>query len=322
MALEYTNQLAELILSKLDAENPNVLRAACFLCGQMKLAQAERGLLKALGHKAWQIKAEAATALGLIKSKGALPYLRRVLKASETELRQKVLAAAAGGRATQQEDEEHPLVLKAAAIAMSRIDPGITQEALLAALASGQPKLMNAALAGLGNLENPDAHERMLECLGHQDASVRKTAAAAMGKLRAAEASDRLISLLKDPDPEVRKECIIALNHIKPKSALLALAGCMKDQDPGVRRVAAIALGNTRSRSQQVKDALVGGLKDNQPEVRAACLSALANCKITDALPSVAEMMGDTHEEVATGASSAVVALAQALEKPDYDTGW
>jgi HEAT repeat protein len=322
MALQYTVQMGEMVLGKLDAEDPNILRAACFLCGQMELAQAERGLLKALGHQVWQVKAEAATALGLIKSKGALPYLRRVLKASEAELRQKVLVAAAGAKAPAQEDEEHPLVLKAVAIAMSRIDSGITQEALLAALNSGQPKLINAALAGLGNLESLEGREQMVECLGHQDASVRKTAAACIGKARVSGAADKLVGLLKDPDAEVRKESIIALNHLKPAQALLPLAACLKDDDPGVRRVAAIALGNTRSHNQQVVDALVGGLKDRKAEVRAACLSALGNCKVTSSLIEVAELMGDTHEDVAVQASNTVVALAQALEKPEYDTGW
>ena len=232
MALKYTVQLAELVLSKLDSEDPNVLRAACFLCGSMELAQAERGLLKALGHKAWQIRAEAATALGLIKSKGALPYLRRVLKAPETELRQKILASAASGNAPAQEDEEHPKVLRAAAIAMSRIDPGITQEALLAALASGQAKLMNAALAGLGNLESLEAKEQIMQCLGHGEAPVRKMAATAVGKLRLAEAAPQLIGLLQDPEPEVRKESLIALNHIKPNETLQPMANCMQDKDP------------------------------------------------------------------------------------------
>ena len=89
-----------------------------------------------------------------------------------------------------------------------------------------------------------------------------------------------------------------------------------------MRRVAAIALGNTHSRSAPVIDALTTGLKDNKPEVRSACASALANCKATGSIANVAELMGDTHEDVAAAAAAAIVALGQALERPDYDTGW
>jgi HEAT repeat protein len=127
---------------------------------------------------------------------------------------------------------------------------------------------------------------------------------------------------LEDSESEVRKEAIIALNHIKSKQAIPPLAHCMKDKSPDVRRVAAIALGNSKSRSDTVVGALVVGLSDRDAPVRQACLSALTNCKASQALVNTISLLGDTHEEVSRQAAAAAVALAQAGETPEYDTGW
>lgn len=122
------------------------------------------------------MQAEAAKALGLIASKGAVPFLRRLLKATDADLRQKMLVAAAEPSG----DEAHPEVRRAAAVALNRIEPSITQDALLAALAAlgaDQPALLGAAIASLANLESPVGREHMVKLLAHADATVRKEAA-------------------------------------------------------------------------------------------------------------------------------------------------
>lgn len=311
------------ILETLDKEDPNLVRAACILAGLRGLAQAERGLLKALGHKAWQVQAEAAKALGLIGSKGAVPYLRRVLKASDADLRQKMLTAAADtGKAAAEPsgDEAHPEVRRAAAVALNRVEPGITQDALLAALGAEQPALLGAAMAGLANLEAPVGRTRMVELLGHADPGVRRNAAACLGRLRESKALAGLLALVNDPDKEVRKEAAIALNHIKDRQGIGPLASLMDDGEAEVRRVAAIALGNTKSREPILVQALMRGLGDHEAAVRQASLSALANLKAHGALDAAAALLGDTHEAVARQAAVTVSALALARERPDYDS--
>jgi HEAT repeat protein len=312
-----------MILETLDKEDPNLVRAACIMSGVRKLAQAERGLLKALGHKAWQVQAEAAKALGLIGSKGAVPFLRRILKASDADLRQKMLTAAAeAGKAAAEPsgDESHPEARRAAAVALNRLEPQITQDALLAALGADQPALLGAAMAGLANLESPVGRERMVELLGHADPGVRKNAAACLGRLRETKALAGLLALLGDADKDVRKEAAIALNHIKDRQGIGPLAGLMDDQDADVRRVAAIALGNTKSREPILVQALVRALADREASVRQASLSALANLKAASALEAAAALLGDTHEAVARQAAVTISALALARERPDYDS--
>ncbi|MFH1036080.1 MAG: HEAT repeat domain-containing protein [Pseudomonadota bacterium] len=315
--------LDTMILETLDKEDPNLVRAACIMAGLRGLNQAERGLLKALGNKAWQVQAEAAKALGLIGSKGAVPFLRRLLKASETDLRQKMLTAAAetGKAAAEPSGEEsHPEVRRAAAVALNRIEPAITQDALLAALGADQPALLGAAMAGLANLEASVGRERMVELLGHADPVVRKNAAACLGRLRETSALSGLLALLGDADKDVRKEAAIALNHIKDRQGIGPLSGLMDDDEAEVRRVAAIALGNTKSREPILVQALTRGLADREPSVRQACLSALANLKAASALEAAAALLGDTHEAVARQAAVTTSALAMARERPDYDS--
>ena len=310
-----------IVLSCLDVEDPNILRAACIMAGNLQLQEAERALLKALNHKAWQVQMEAIRALGRLGSQGALPYLRRMLKASDADIRQKVLTGAAGPvkGAAPDADELNPEVRRAAAIAINRLNPKIAQDALIAALATDQPTLLSAAMTGLANLECYDVLNRMIELLDNDDASVRKGAAASLGKLRAEAATDKLMNMVQDADSEVRKEVIIALNHIKNKKALPYIAQAMDDDNPDVRRVAAIALGNAQSKDTQVVLPLVNGLQDRDASVRQACLSSLSNLKVGKALDLSCQLLRDTHEAVARQAAMTVVVLSQYRERPDYD---
>lgn len=317
MDLVGNDNLEQAVLGCLDNEDPNVLRAACYMSGALGLAGAERGLLQALTHKAWQVQAEAARALGLIGSKGSLPFLRRLLKASANDLRQKVLSAA-GGDQPVEEGESHPALKRAAAVAISRIDPAVAEEALSAALGSGQPNLMNAAMAGLANLESGRGVKTMIGLLSHQDAGVRRTAAAGLGKLRAVEAVDPLLGVLDDSDAGVRREAVIALNHLKNNKAIVPLVSRLSDSDHEVRRVAVIAMGNTRSRDEQVVQGLMAALKDREAAVRRSALAALANLRADSALERAALLLNDSHEDVRRQAAATVLALGQVRERPDY----
>ncbi|MFH1060261.1 MAG: HEAT repeat domain-containing protein [Pseudomonadota bacterium] len=314
--------LEKVVLESLDNEDPNVLKAACLMAGILALPQAERGLLKALAHKVWPVRVEAARALGRLGSKGAVPFLRRLIKATDADLRQKVLAAAADQSKTAVEpnpDEQPSEVKRAAAVALNQIEPAVAQEALLAALGAQQPALINAAMAGLANLESKEGRPRMVELLSHAEAAVRRTAAACLGRLREPAAVPGLLALLRDPDAEARTEAVIALNHIKDRRALGPLAESLADADGEVRRVTAIALGNTKSRDEKMIAALVKGLTDHEAKVRQACLSALANLKAGEALEAAAALMGDTHETVVRQAAVTAQVLAMARDLPDYE---
>ena len=284
-------KLDQVVFNGLDSEDPNILRAACFLAGQLKIARAEQGMLKALQHKSWQVQAEAARSLGRLGSLGALAHLKRLLKATDTDLRQKMLAAARGGQ-EEKAGEPHLEVKKQTAIAINRIKPEIAQEALLDALTSGQANLVGAALAGLANLEAEGGHAQIVSLLDSPEAKTRGQAAACAGRLLLREAVPNLVELLKDADADVRKEAVIALNHIKDKKSVGSLAALLDDQDPGVRGITAIALGNTHMREPELISALSRGLSDKDPKVRLACLKALANLKAEDMLEEAAVLVG------------------------------
>jgi HEAT repeat protein len=311
--------LSSVVLAALEVEDPNILRAACVMAGSLKLAQAERALLKALNHKAWQVQMEAVRALGRLGAHGSVPFMRRMLKASDADIRQKILTGAAGSKAGTEGEDLNPEVRRALAIAISRLSPKIAQDALWEALSSDQPTLLNAAIAGLANLECAAAGERMIELLDHKDTAVRRAAAASLGKLREEKAAEKLIDLLRDQEAEVRKEAVIALNHLKNKKALPHMALAMDDPSPEVRRVCAIALGNAQSKEGLIVQPLLKGLDDRDPGVRQACLSSLGNLKIGAALEACCALLGDTHEAVARQAAVTVVALAQYCERPDYE---
>lgn len=313
------DKLEQIVLDSLESEDPNILRAACIMSGVKGLEQAERGLIKALGHKAWQIQAEAAKALGRLGLQGAVPYLRRILKASDTDLRQVVLACAAGAAPSSGDEEDsHPELKKQAALAISRLQPKVAQEALMAALQSGQGPLMGAAMSGLGNLEVPEVIDSVIALADNPDSAVKKAVAACLGKLRAVSGLRQLLVLLQDGDAGVRKEALIALNHIKDKQALGPMAASLEDPDADVRRVAAIALGNTRQRAESVVQPLMKALGDHDAGVREAALKGLANIKAPEALEAAAALLADSHEDVKRQSGATVTILAAAKERPDY----
>ena len=312
-----SQSLEKTVLESLEKEEPNILKAACLMAGILGLQQAERGLIKALGHKAWQIQAEAAKALGLLRAKGARPFLRRILKATDADLRQKVLAAAAG-QLKDEAQETNPELFRQAAIALNRIDPATAEQALSAALSTDNPQLITAALAGLANLRSEGANEKVMELLESDQPAMRSLAAAAAGKLLLREATPGLARLLQDDEAPVRKEAVIALNHIKDARAIGPLTSLLEDSSADVRRVVAIALGNTKSKSPEMVEALVAGLNDHDAQVRQACLSALANLKADTALEKAAALLADSNEQVAKQAAITVSNLALAREKPDY----
>ena len=312
-----SQSLEKTVLESLEKEEPNTLKAACIMAGILGLTQAERGLIKALGHKAWQIQAEAAKALGLLKAKGAVPFLRRILKATESDQRQKMLAAAAG-QLQDESQETNPELFRQAAVALNRIDPSTAEQALSAALSTDNPQLITAALAGLANLRSDGANAKIMELLESDQPAMRSLAAAAAGKLLLREATPGLVRLLQDGQAPVRKEAVIALNHIKDARAIGPLTSLLQDDNAEVRRVAAIAIGNTRSKSPELVEALAAGLNDHDAEVRQACLSALANLKAETTLEKAAALLDDSNDKVARQAAITVSNLALAREKPDY----
>jgi HEAT repeat protein len=117
-------------------------------------------------------------------------------------------------------------------------------DALLAALASGDPARREAAILGLGYAGDARAVAPLTALLGDADAEVRGGAAWALGHVGSRQATPALSRLTADREPRVRRAAARALGRLEDESAVPTLAQLLgADPDPTVRRAAAWALG-------------------------------------------------------------------------------
>ncbi len=326
------DKVKDQIMADLKAEDPNLLRAACRLAVELEIKEAVGDLVRLLGDKYWQVRVEAAEALGRLGQgvSAVEQALMKALEANESNLRRRILSAASldqgqtpapAETAGAPKKSQPPAVQRAAAVALNRLRPDIAEKVLLETLNGANPALMQAAMSGLVSLESKAGVDRMIELLGHTDPKTRKTAAISLGKLQVRRALPRLIELLEDPQAEVRRQAVIALNHLKAREAIDPLLRRMEDESADVRRVAAIALGNTRSLTAPVGDVLLAALTDRHWSVRQAAAASLANLKAIDSLDRLLELLADPRPEVRAGAAQACHRLLVWREQPDYERG-
>jgi HEAT repeat protein len=180
---------------------------------------------KALHHKDWRVRLDAAAQLQVLKSAESVEYLMVALKDNDSAVRN-LAARSLGGIG----------------------DPRAV-EALRAALKDGDDELRNfagEALADMGDSsagrpsirvlrKNSDV-QGLIQALNHSAWQVRSGAAGALGDLKAAESVEYLIVALKDNHSAVRHLAAISLGWIGDPRAVEALRAALKDGDDELLR--------------------------------------------------------------------------------------
>ena len=296
--------------------NPNVRLSAAVMAGQTADQAFLKPLVELLQDKHWQVKEQAAWALGRVGAPGAKAALMRLLGATDQIVRKRILDTLGGqipdegSKGAPAKDDEPIQVKKAAALALARIDPDIVVNTLISALDSPNNSIKAAAIAGLGTVRAEAAADKLIEALSNEDPAIRGAAAAALGKLKAETAVDRLIELTEDEKWTVRQEALIALNHIKDDRAFDALAARLKDPRPEIRRVAVMAVGNTKK--EEAVDLLRPFIQpDEKADIRRAAISSLSALNDVESLNVIAVGLSDQDEGVKSEAARAVMRLAE-----------
>ena len=325
-----TPSMQDTVLKALGEKDPNIARCGIKLAGLLNIKESADKIISMLKHEAWQVRLSAVQALGELKAVKAKPYLVKILGGETDALRQRVISYAgldgkspdgsASGKGDQaDEGEEVWQVKKAAAIALSRIDPDLAENPLLGALQLPNPQVTMAAMSGLALLQSPRAGEQIMPFLDSTDIETKKAAVICLGKLSYTQAAGKLLEALEDKKTTIRREAIIALNHIKVNEAIPAFMERMKDPRPEVRSVAAVALGNTATKEEEVIGVLREALGDSSPEVRKAVVDALTNLGAVDAMDDVMPLVADSDEKVKRSAAVGLMRLATIKEHNRYD---
>ena len=210
------------LVAALDVPLLKLRRYAASELGKMKAAVAAGRLAEiATGNDAPSLRAECATALGLIAAPESAAPLRALL-----------------GDAGES-------VAAAAATALGRMKADGETAALLTALRSASPALRAASAEALGHVGGAAAVTPLCEMLaGDKDSSVRERAARALGEIGDARAREVVEKALADDSAAVRVYAVEALGLMGAgQSAPLIGAVLERDPVPGVREAAALALG-------------------------------------------------------------------------------
>jgi cyclophilin family peptidyl-prolyl cis-trans isomerase/HEAT repeat protein len=199
------------------------------------------------------LRLEAVTALGVLKSESALPYVQDLLTDDWPVMR------AAAARATAAIDPEgFPTVLSglepdqywavraAIADALRAVPPDVAIARLRAMLDDQDKRVVPSAIDGLARLKAPDMDAVLFAQLKTADIGIRAAAARAIGQLKPAGGPAALRDAYRaaqgDNSFDVREEILTALTAYGAGDAVETLKAALADKDWALRLKAAAML--------------------------------------------------------------------------------
>lgn len=209
-------------------------------------------LLKiALNESDWDIRKEAAIALGKVNDPRVVDHLMTALIENNPMVRE---AAADALGEINSPDTVEPLmaalkdeinhVRKRAVMSLEKkIEPRIVDSLIATALQDKDQYVRRRALLTLDKVRDPRVVECLIQSLKDQYFYNKKTAVIALGKTMDKRAVDPLIALLHDKSRDIRAEAVEALGTINdPQTITILQDTSLRDEDPYVRDLAADAI--------------------------------------------------------------------------------
>ncbi len=266
-------------------------------------------LLGLLKDRKWQVRANAARAVGGIKDARAIGPLTAFLS----------------------DKGEHPVVKGNAALALARMDAVSAVDPLIPLLKDKDSRVRAAAASALGRLHEPRAVQPLIAALGDKDADVRRAAAGGLGGIGGPAVFDPLVRALKDPDRQVREVTAAALGRVQDARAVEPLLAALSDSYANVQINAAGALGELKD--PRALEPLIRMLKDGNEAVRGAAAEALGQMNDSRAVQPLTVMAYREEREIPLlRALQALTALGHTggkeaynqyrIHRPDWKEWW
>jgi len=179
------------------------------------------GLIKALQHKDYLVRKEAARSLKKVGDERAVLPLTKTLKFEEWQSDSPILSS----------------VREFSAEALSIIGDERAIPHLIQSIREDKDDEVRwRSVYALGKIGDRSVVEVLIEALNSESWIVRENAARALGNIGAYEGVDSLISALDDREWRVRKNTVIALGEIDDPDAIRPLLKLLSDEDADVRR--------------------------------------------------------------------------------------
>ena len=223
---------------------------------QAALRESQRALLHAAAEAQPEVRAEAATALGLLSSAEAADALAD-------------LALADG--------EER--VREAAAEALGQCGFPQKRRLLAGALEAEDDSRRARATAMLGALGGPEVGKQLVEALDDRSPGVRQAALKALSRVDVSGLGDGLRPHLKSADAGVRAEVAAHLGRGRSLESADALVQALSDPDEDVRVAALAALGGMGRAVRRHQGAITARRSDPSPRVREGATAALSQLR-------------------------------------------
>lgn len=234
-------------------------------------------LVKCLGDVSVEVKAEAISALGLIKDRKLLPYFLKSIKEEDYKIRRESIKSLQFIRS-----EEAMLVLIESLMDKHNL---VKAEAAIALRPYRNVVLINPLIDAL---EKDDI-----------DFKVKKEIIITLSKIRNASVIDVFINIAKNKEEylEVRKMAIIALNnYLTYPQVIETIISLTDDYEPEIR-LSVISLFGNQSNNKQFIKPLVEALGDKDVNVRYEAAKIMGVFRDRDVILSLTNKISDLNEE-------------------------
>lgn len=266
-------------------------------------------LLGALKDRRWQVRANAARALGGVEDARAIDPLTSLLS----------------------DKSERPVVKGNAALALALIGAPSAVDPLISLLKDKDQRVRAAAASALGRLHDPRAVRPLIATLGDENARVRQAVTGGLASLGGPLVLDPLVRALEDPDRQVREVAAAALGRTQDPRAVEPLLAALNDSYVNVQINAARALGSLQE--PRALEPLIRLLNDEEIAVRTAAVEALGQMNDPLAVQPLIDLAYREENEVHLGGVlQSLAALSHAggqeawnryrIHRPDWKQWW
>lgn len=201
-----------ILIRMLNDQVPEVRREAAYVLGNFKkpeeIAQTEEPLINALGDSKIEVQAAAASSLGSIESKKAIPLLGELIQSKDS------------------------ILCETAIHALGRYKDPEAADVLIAALGNENSHIRMEIVYSLMEVGDTRAVDPLISLLGDENYKVRQSAATGLGKLVDRKAVEPIIKALEtEREPDVRISEVQALGILGGPEAINCLSRVSTDKD-------------------------------------------------------------------------------------------
>ena len=319
----------ETLIQVSENDDANVRRAAIKALGHKKLQKAKNIFIKALKDTNWGVRAEAVTALGMLKDLESVPELIVLFSEEDYSMNDKIIASLS----EMGKDVVDPL-LRNFANSKTYVQKGIidtfilikdndTIPTLLNALGSNEKGIRQRAAEALGHFSDAIVVEALIKCLTNDPSpAARKYAAQSLGRIGDQKALQSLINALKDEGMLVRQFAVGALVKIKATDIIEYLVPLLKEENDIYSQIVAWALGEIGDKKGI--EPLIESSRSSKKWIRIESLIALGKIGDVSALDILLNALDDPDKDVyketalaigRMGQNTCILPLIEALRK-------